>query len=38
LEALPASPVITEGAAAASFLAERLGKRVRPAALASQAT
>jgi len=38
LEALPASPVITEGAAAASFLAERLAK-LRPApALASQAT
>jgi ATP-dependent DNA helicase DinG len=38
LEALPASPVITEGAAAALFLAERLAK-LRPApALASQAT
>ncbi len=38
LEALPASPVITDGAAAALFLAERLAK-LRPAlALASQAT
>ncbi|MEP6546125.1 MAG: ATP-dependent DNA helicase [Gammaproteobacteria bacterium] len=38
LDALPASPVTTDGAAAAQFLAERLAK-VRPArALASQAT
>ncbi len=38
LDALPASPVTTDGAAAAQFLAERLGQ-VRPArALASQAT
>ena len=38
LEALPASPVITDSAAAARFLAERLAK-LRPApALATQAT
>jgi ATP-dependent DNA helicase DinG len=38
LEALPASPVITDGAAAALFLAERLAKPRPAPALASQAT
>ncbi|MGB6308691.1 MAG: ATP-dependent DNA helicase [Steroidobacteraceae bacterium] len=36
LQALPPSPVITEGSAAAAFLAERLAK-LRPAVRASQA-